>query len=28
MGLMRFDAYAPRFRICKVSVQSWKSLVG
>jgi len=22
------DAYAPHFRMCKVSVKSWKSLVG
>jgi len=28
ISLMWCDAYAPRFRICKVSDKSWKSLVG
>jgi len=28
ISLMWCDACAPHFRICKVSVKSWKSLVG
>jgi len=28
ISLIWCDAYAPQFRLCKVSVKSWTSLVG